>query len=513
MSTLSNTLTPTTRWLIIIAVMSATLMQVLDTTIVNVALPHMQGNLSANSDEITWTLTSYLVASGIFTPLTGFFTDKFGRKKYLLMSIGGFTLASALCGAATSLPQMIIFRLLQGMFGAALVPLSQAILADIFPKEELGKAMSLWGVGVMVGPILGPTLGGYLTEVASWRWTFYVNLPVGIISFFLAWYIVPDSVKRKHVMDWPGFFLIAIAIGAMQYLFDRGNQEDWFNSNEICLAALLIVVGLVGFLIRNLLANNHSPVFDLRIFRDRNFSVASLLLAVFGLGLYGSMVILPLFLENLLNYPVLTAGLVMAPRGISSMVSMLFVGKMIKRMDPRYMIGVGAILTAIGAYACTFYSQNIDPFWVVWPLVLQGFGLGMIFVPLSAVAFATLPEETRAEAAGLFSLMRTLGGSIGISIAITLYTRHTQIAWNYLSGFVNPYNSAVNNYLQPLHLSMQNNLAMAVLGKEIAKQAGILATINVFAFIVCAFIIMLPLLLLFRYKASKNDQADLPISE
>jgi DHA2 family multidrug resistance protein len=358
------TLTPAKRWLITIAVMLATLMQVLDTTIVNVALPHMQGSLGATPDQISWTLTVYLVASGVFMPLTGYFSDFFGRKKYLLLCIAGFTLVSAFCGLSQNLSQIVFFRILQGIFGAGLVPLSQAILSDVYPKEEIGKAMAIWGAGIMVGPVLGPTLGGYITEVLDWRWTFYINVPFGIVALLMAWRVVPDTLKKIRRMDWMGLLFLAMAVGSFQYLLDRGNQLDWFNSANIKIAAFFIVFGLIGFL-KYSLQNKDKTVFDLRIFKDLNFTIASVLLIIVSVGLYGGMVMQPLILENLFNYPVLTTGLVMAPRGISGMISMMLVSKLIKHVSPRLLIIIGIFFSVIGLYPCTHYSLNIDEWWFI----------------------------------------------------------------------------------------------------------------------------------------------------
>lgn len=489
------------RWMIAIAIMLATLMQVLDTTIVNVALPHVQGSLAASPDETTWTLTSYLVASAIFMPLTGYWADRFGRKPYLLISILGFTLSSALCGAAASIFQMVFFRLLQGIFGAGLVPLSQAILTDIFPVKERGKAMAIWGMGVMVGPILGPSLGGYLTDVTSWRWTFYVNIPFGIISAFMVYRCVPDTFKKKRKMDWIGIILLAMAVGSIQYVLDRGNQVDWFDALEIRITMLLGIIGLVGFLFYSLRSKTKT-IIDLAIFKDRNFVLASLLLAVLGLGMYGTMVIQPQMLQGLLNYPVLTAGLMLAPRGIASMFSMMIVSRLINRLDPRWLISTGILLGAGGIYLTTIHcSQTISLTWLVIPLILQGLGLGLIFVPLSAVAFSTLPATCRAEAAGVYSLIRTIGSSIGISITITFLTRHTQMAWNQLGGLLQPYNPILIDYLRAnYHLKPTDPQAATMLLNELGKQSAMLAYMNTFAFITWSFIMMLPLVLLLKKR-------------
>lgn len=496
------------RWLITIAVMSATLMQVLDTTIVNVALPHMQGSLNATPDEIAWVLTSYLVSSAIFMPLTGYFSDILGRKNYMLISILGFVVASGLCGAANSITEMVLFRMLQGVFGAALVPLSQAILTEVYPPEERGTAMAIWGVGVMIGPVLGPTLGGYLTEIASWRWNFYINLPVGILSLLIAWQYIPDTTKKIRHMDWLGLILISLAIGATQYVLDRGNHADWFDSNEICFVTGLAIIGLVGFVINSYLQKTKS-VFDIRIFKDRNFVIASLLLCIFGLGLFGGTVILPLMLENLFNYPVLTTGLVMSPRGLSAMISMILVGKLIRYIDPRILILSGLICCAFGTWVGTFYNLEINSWWIIWPLLFQGFGLGMIFVPLSTIAFAKLPEQMRAEGAGLFSLVRTIGSSMGISIVITIYTRHAQISWNEIGAFITPYNTAVNQYIKPLGLDISDPTSISILTAEVAKQSQVIGFIDVYAFITWSFIAMIPLLLFIKVYRSKKTIASM----
>jgi len=482
------------RLLITIAVMSTTVMQVLDTTIVNVALPHMEGQLGATPDQITWVLTSYLVASAIFMPLTGFFTDRLGRKSYLLISIFGFVLFSALCGLSVSLDQIVIFRLLQGAFGAALVPLSQAIMVSVYPIEERGRAMAIWGIGVMVGPILGPTLGGYLTEVLSWRWTFFINLPVGILSYVLALTSVPDTDRHDRKMDWAGLLYLSVSIAATQFLLDRGNEYGWLGSTRIQLAGVVAIGAFVAFLIHSV-GRSGPRLFDPRIFRDRNFTIASILLAVFGLGMYGSMVMQPLLLENLLHYPALTTGLAMAPRGLISAVSMIVVGKLITRMNPRTLITIGIALSGLGTWAMTRYNLSISEWDVIWPVLIQGAGLGMIYVPLSTVAFATLPKESASEAAGLFSLMRTIGSSIGISLVTTVFIRHGQMAWNLIGGHIMSLGAAASHYLAPLHLAPKSPLGTAILVKTLAQQSQMVAFDAAFVFITASFVVMLPLVL------------------
>ncbi len=503
---LYKTISAIDKWLITAVVMSATLMQVIDTTIVNVALPHMQGTLSASSDEITWTLTSYLVASAICMPLTGYLSDKFGRKQFLIFSIAGFTVASALCGAASTLSEMILFRLLQGVFGASLVPLSQAILADIFPPEERGKAMAIWGVGVMVGPIIGPALGGYLTEIVSWRWTFYVNVPVGIGTLLLS-NILPNTATIQRKMDWLGLLLLSISIGGLQYVLDQGNSADWFNATSICFVTYLAVTSLLMFLLHQI--NRQESVIDLSIFKDRNFFLASILLCIFGLGLYGMMVIQPMMMEKLYHYPPLTSGLLMAPRGISGMISMMIVSKLITRIDPRWLIATGIVISVSGMAIGTHYSlDNMSPGWIIGPMILQGLGLGMVFVPLATVAYSTLPLALRTEAAGVYSLLRTIGSSIGISVAITLSTRYTQTFWNELIAYIQPYNSALYHYLTPLNLQPTQSLGATLVVNALSREAQMLAFVNVFAVIMWCFVAMLPLVFLLKNSKSVKLKVD-----
>lgn len=486
--------------MITLAVMSATLMQVLDTTIVNVALPHMQGELGATSDQISWVLTSYLVSSAIVMTLTGYFSDVMGRKRFLLLSIAGFVVASGLCGLSQDLVQIVAFRLLQGVFGAALVPLSQAIMADAYPLNERGKAMSLWGLGVMVGPVLGPTLGGWLTDIASWRWTFYINLPVGVLSLFLAYQFVPDTQRKSRRVDWTGFGLLGIGIAGLQYFLDRGNQQDWFAARDIQISAVLGALGLAVFLVYALRKRGEA-VIDIRIFKDRNFATACLLMLASGVGLFGGLVVQPILLERLLNYPIVTAGLVMAPRGLATALAMLAVGRLVGRVDARVLIGVGICTSAVGSYAMTYYSLDISPIWVIVPLFFQGIGMGLIFVPLSTMAYATLKREQMAEAAGIYSLVRTMGGAIGISLVTTVLTRQTQVLWNQLGGHINVYNPAVQPYFQ--HFGQSDLRTIAVLAQQLGIQAEMSAMLDVFMLITWSFILMLPLLLLLRRRAAQ----------
>lgn len=497
--------------LISLAVMSATVMQVLDTTIVNVALPHMQGELAATPDQITWILTTYLVASGVFMPLTGYFTDRMGQKRYLLASIIGFVIASGLCGIATNLTEIVVFRTLQGVFGAALVPLSQSIMIQTFPPDQRGRAMAIWGVGVMVGPILGPTLGGYLTEALNWRWTFFINLPVGVLSVLLAAWTVPDTPRRAREMDWPGLIFMMLAVGGLQFMLDRGNRYDWFASPMIQITAAISLVGFLGFVIHSFTPREHH-LFNLKIFLDRNFATSSLLLMLFGLGLFGALVLQPLMFESLLGYPASTAGWLMAPRGAASMISMMVMGRFVGRVPPRNLVTVGIILCTVGSYAMTGYTLEISIWHLIWPAILQGLGLGMIFVPLSAVAFATLPKQSVAEATGIYSLMRTIGSSIGISITALIYARESQVAWNEIGSNIQPFNPALPSYLDRLGLTISDPNAIVILAGELRRQAQMVGLLDAFSLITWSFVLMLPLALVLR-RVGTPAGASAPVAD
>jgi DHA2 family multidrug resistance protein len=357
--------------------------------------------------------------------------------------------------------------------------------------------MAIWGLGVMVGPVAGPTLGGWLTDVGSWRWTFYINLPVGALSFLLATRFVADTEKRERPMDWTGLALLGSGIAGLQYVLDRGNQQDWFSALDIRAGAVLAVAGIVGFIYYSFRRGRHA-LFDVRIFADRNFAMACIVLAALGLGMFGGLVLQPILLEGLLEYPIVTTGLVMAPRGIATAVSMIIVGRLISRVDARLLVGAGMLISAIGSYAMTWYSLDIDTFWVIWPAVLQGMGLGLIFVPLSTIAYATLDRTRIAEAAGLYSLVRTVGAAAGISIVTTLLSRQAQVIWNELGAHVTPFSSALRAYLGNLHLSPSDPQALAIIAQIIAKQAEMGAMLDVFKLTAWTFIFMLPLVFLLR---------------
>lgn len=508
----SAPLAKASRMMITIAVMSATLIQVLDTTIVNVALPHMQGELGATSDQISWVLTSYLVSSAICMPLTGFFADTIGRKRFLMICIAGFVMASALCGISQTLAQIVAFRLLQGVFGAALVPLSQAIMADAYPPEQRGQAMAIWGLGVMVGPVLGPTLGGWLTEIADWRWTFYINVPIGLLSFFLASQYVPETARRARRMDWTGFGLLATGVAALQYVFDRGNHQDWFDATDIRIATALAAIGLIAFAIYSF-RYGAKAVLDIRIFKDRNFSMSCLVMLTMGFGMYGGLVLQPILLEGLLGYPIITTGLIMAPRGIATAITMMFVGRLVSIVDARLLVLIGLGFSALGSWMMTSYSLDITTANIIVPAFLQGIGLGLIFVPLSTIAYATLNPSRMAEAAGIYSLIRTIGSAIGISITTTVLAHQTQIIWNELGAHINVFHGQVTEYLRLLHLTPTDRRGLAVLAGQVARNAEMGAMLDVFKLITFSYALLLPLLFLLKKSGASRASSEAYVAE
>ena len=484
------------RFFLTLAVMAATVIQVLDTTIVNVALPHMAGELSASLDQISWVLTSYIVAASIVMPMTGYLTDRLGRRRYLLISIAGFVAASALCGIATSLAEIVLFRLLQGIFGASLVPLSQAIMVDSYPMHERGKALAIWGMGVMVAPILGPTIGGWLTETINWRWNFYINVPIGILSFMLAARYVPDTQVKARRMDWWGLVFLAMFIGGLQYLLDRGQQEDWFSAASIRWSAIVLVVGLALFVTHSVLAKRES-LFNLSMFADRNFAAATIVGGAMGLSLYGGMLLQPVLFENILQYPTFDTGLAMMPRGFGSLISMLIVGRLVGKTGAKPLIYFGIATGLLGAWMMTHVGFDTNAASMIVPLLLQGIGIGFVFVPLSAIAFATLPKSLSAEAAGVYSLIRSIGSSIGISIVSVSLARGAQVSWGALRGYVNPFRIEVQQYLDPMHLKAQGT-GIALIAQQTALQAQMLGLLRAFWVIVVSFIVMIPLVMLLR---------------
>ncbi len=415
-------------WLVAIAVMFGTFMEVLDTTVVNVSLPHIAGNLSATIDESTWVLTSYLVANAIILPMTGWLARFFGRKRLLMASLSGFTISSLLCGLAPNLPMLVLFRLIQGATGGAMQPLSQAVMLEAFPPAQRGKAMGFWGLGIVVAPILGPVLGGWLTDSYSWRWVFYINLPVGIASIMMtrAFIFDPPYLKTESTrIDYWGIGLLAVGIGALQLLLDKGQEEDWFSSSFMVALAVLAVLAIAVFLVYEWFAED--PVVDLHVFRIRTYSTGVFLMTTLGFVLYGSLVLLPILLQTVLGYPSLQAGIAMAPRGMGSFIGMPLVGMLISRFDPRKMVAIGLL---VGGMTLLWLGQiNLNAgYWdFFWPQFAQGLGLSMLFVPLTTISMDPIPRERMGNATSLFNLMRNIGGSIGIAVTGTMLARQQQV--------------------------------------------------------------------------------------
>lgn len=475
--------------------MLATIMQVVDMTIVNVALPHMQGNMSATQDQISWVLTSYIVSSAIMTPLTGVLASRMGRKRLFMISVVGFTIASMLCGAAVSLEQMVVFRVLQGAFGAPLVPLSQAVLLDTYPRDKHGSAMALWGVGVMVGPILGPTLGGYLTEYYSWRWAFYINLPLGALALTGILAFLPETEKQpRRGFDFFGFALLSLAIGSFQLMLDRGQSADWLASREIVVEAVLAGLAFYMFLVHMFTADK--PFIEPAMFKDRNFAIGVLMMLVVGVMLLATLALLPPFLQGLLGFPVITAGYVLAPRGIGTMAAMMVVGRLIGKVDIRLLLFVGLLLTAFSLGAMTRFSQDVGIGAIVWTGVVQGVGLGFIFVPLSTAAFATLPPRYRNEATAMFSLARNIGSSIGISAVVTVLGQQTQSSHAELAGYITPFRDALRTL--PQAWDWTTSAGAAALDAQVTQQALMIAYLNDFRLMMYLALAAVPLLLLMR---------------
>jgi DHA2 family multidrug resistance protein len=494
------------RGLLTVCVMLATIMQALDTTIANVALPYMMGSLSATLDQINWVLTSYIVAAAIMTPVTGFLTARFGRKRIFLITVVGFTAASVLCGMAASLEQMVLFRLLQGVFGAPLVPLSQSVLLDSYPKERHGSAMALWGIGVMVGPILGPTLGGWLTETYNWRWVFYINLPVGILTFLGLSAFLSETKTLNIRLDWLGFLALSLGIGALQMMLDRGEQLDWFSSTEILVEAALMALGFYIFLVQTFTAKE--PFLDPRIFRDRNFAVGVLLIFLVGIVLLASLALLTPYLQQLMGYPVLTAGMILAPRGMGTMAAMMICGRLINRVDARLLLAIGFLLSAEVSWEMSGFTPDVSQWTLIRTGVLQGAGLGFMFVPLSTITFATLLPEYRTQGTALYSLFRNIGASIGISVVVFMLTRNTQIMHAALAEHVTPFNEALRQPGVAQIWNLGTAAGRAALNAEVTRQATIIAYADDFTLMMVISLAALPLVLLLRGAKTYGGAAE-----
>ncbi len=482
----------------------AVLLQVLDTTIANVALPHMAADLSASQDQINWVLTSYIVASAIALPISGWLADKVGRKRLLLISVVGFTVASVLCASAVSLTEMVVFRAFQGVSGAFIVPLAQATLFDINPREKHGQAMALFGGGVMIGPILGPVLGGWLTDNYNWRWVFLVNLPVGVICALVMLRFMPKTDTHERKFDMFGFALLAIALGALQLFLDRGQQEDWLSSWEIRTELGFAIAATWMFLVHMITAKH--PLFDRDMFKDRNFATGMAFMAVTGVLLLAGLALLPPLLQNLYGYSVLQSGFLTAPRGVGTLISMLVAGRLTGRMDARLLVGIGVALMGVSLWMMTGFAIDQPSRPVIVSGVVQGLGLGLIFVPLQSLAFETLAPKMRTTAAALLNLSRNIGGSVGISVVSAQLVRMTQVAHADIASKITDQTIPTVDPSLLQAIAPQGSIAIALINAEATRQALFIAYLDDFKLMMLVTFSVLPLLLLMKRGRQSGER-------
>ncbi len=502
------------RWIIALAVMSATLMEVLDTTVVNVSLPHIAGNLSVSINEATWVLTSYLVANAIVLPMTGWLATVLGRKRLLQISIFGFTGASFLCGLAPSLPLLILFRIVQGTFGGVLQPLSQAVLLETFPLHERGKAMSFWGIGMMVAPILGPVFGGWVTDSFSWRWLFYVNLPVGVVAMFMTQtYLIDPPYLRNTIrkIDYWGIALLVIGIGALQLFLDKGADEDWFDSRLIITLLTVAAVAIVTLVVHVL--TTEDPIIDLGVLKDSTYAVGLSLITVLGFVLFGSMMVLPVFLQTLMGYPAMQAGLALAPRGLGALIMMPVSGILVARVDTRKLITVGLFVASLPLFWLAQIDMNAGYWDVFWPQLAQGMGMSLLFVPLSTTTMARVPKHKIGNATSLFSLMRNVGAGIGVAVMGTLLTHFREKGVQTVGASITAYDAASQATLAQLIAGFRaagadtataTTQAYATMSGMVYQQASMVSFITLFRFAGAMFLVMLPLVFLMRRPDMKS---------
>ncbi|MGB6348230.1 MAG: DHA2 family efflux MFS transporter permease subunit [Methyloceanibacter sp.] len=482
---------------LVVAVVLTAVLEVLDITIVSVAIPHMLGTFGATPDQITWVLTSYLVAAAVVMPLTGYLSARLGRRRLLIFSIVGFIVSSALCGLSWNLESMVAFRLLQGVCGAPLVPLSQAILLDAFPREKHGQALAIFGLGIMVAPVLGPTFGGWLTDTFVWRAVFYINVPIGLFALLLAMGHLPRSEVKYLKTDWTGLLLLILAVGALQLVLDQGQSRDWFNSKVIQVFTAVTLFASIAFFMRGW--NNSKNIVDLSLLKDRNFLAGLLAITAYGVTLFGTIALLPLLTQRLMGYPAMTAGMLFIPRAIASAIALGVTGNYLMRwIDPRILVAAGIVLSAIGTIMMAGLSLEADAWAIASPGILAGIGMGLFFVPLTAVAFGSVHPSRLDEAAGLYALMRGIGSSIGIAVVSWLFVRQGQVHWDNLISHINPFNPAVPPYLSAHGLDLQSPSALPAVALEIGRQAQMLAFIDLFWFIGIVTFAILPLVLMMK---------------
>jgi len=491
------------RPLLMIGVMGAMIMQILDTTIANVALPHMTTALGATNDTITWVLTSYIVATAIALPATGWLSDRLGSRNLFLLAVGGFIIASMLCGTAVSLGEMVAFRVMQGVFAAFIGPLSQTAMIDISPPEGQAKAMSIWGMGVMVGPIMGPVIGGYLTDNFNWRWCFYVNLPVGLLTFALLWFLLPSRPKAKRDLDFTGFFFLGLAVASFQMMLDRGQNQDWFSSWEIIIEGLLSIAALWVALIH--LATARKPLFDRHLFRNRNLVVGMFFMVIIGVSTMAPMALLPTMLQQLFDYSVVQTGMMMAPRGVGVLVTMAIGPMLMRHIDTRIVIAVGLVIFAWSLRMMAGWSLEIDRWFVVSSGFVQGLGMGLVFMPLNALAFATLDQHYRTDGSSLLNLMRSVGQSAGISMVTVFLARNIQTSHADLAQHVTGSVLPGTDLSQLGQFGVGADAIFGMIDGMINKQAAMVAYIDDFYLMAWITLLVLPLLLLIQRPKGKIE--------
>ncbi len=498
------------RTMVTICAMTATIMQALDTTIANVALPYMQGSLSASQDQVNWVLTSYIVAAAIMTAPVGWIANRFGRKKIFIICSAGFTIASVMCGLAQDISQMVLFRLLQGVFGAALVPLSQAVMLDSYALHERAKAMSIWGMGVMLGPIMGPSLGAWLTETYSWHWVFFVNIPFGIVTVAgLLVFMDETKTDTELKFDWFGFAALAVGIGAMQLALDRGEQLGWLESNEIVIESIVAIIGFYYFFAHSLTSSK--PFIQFAIFKDRNFVGGCVFMAVMGLVLYSTMALASPYLQNVIGYPILTAGLLLATRGSGTFVAMMLVGRFMKFIEARTLIMSGMALMSLSLFFMTGWTDQTGVPEIVVISIAQGFGLGLVFVPLSTVAFLTLPNHLRTDGTSMLTLLRNVASSIGISLVIAQLTSGTRMAHAVLSEHITPFNNALQMPGVRDMLDLTTDAGRALADAIVTVQAQIIAFSLDYQLVMLVTLVAIPLALMIgSSKAALRAQSKTP---
>jgi len=494
------------KWTITASVMLVTVMQVLDVTVTNVALPHIQGSLSAGVDEVSWVLTSYLAANAVILPATGWLAGLLGRKRLFLICTVVFTGASVLCGLAPNITTLLLARMLQGIGGGPLMPLSQAIMWEIFPLRQRGMAMAAWGMGIMMAPIFGPTLGGFISDNWSWRWIFYINVPIGIVGFLASSAVLfdPPYLRRAVRVDGPGLALMAIGFLSLQLFLDQGERNEWFESNAIILLMVMAVTALIAFILRELTADE--PILDLAVYADRNFAAGSAIMFVVMTGFFSSMVLLALFTQKVLGYDAWTSGLVLAPGGVGNLISLLIAGRLAIRMDQRILLALGCLLNAAATWWMSEVTLQVDYWSLAWPRFVQGAGVGFIFVPLNTVALANIPREKMGNATSLINVVRNLGGAIGVAMMATLLTRRGQAHQTTLVSHLQMGDPETSAHLRMWrdHFAMQGadpftaqRQAMGTLYHEVTQQAQLLAVADVFWLLLilfCLTLLLLPLL-------------------